>query len=238
MTWHLFLAHFLADYPLQPGWMAHNKRRPHVMLGHVSVHFLVMLLLAGESRGQVWPFLLALTLAHLMTDISKETVHWLRPKWVIGPYVIDQMIHYGTILLTGAWIERAVGPVRLPFSPQAAILLTAYLVGTYVWFISERIFVYADPSYREEVQALLWPRMVTRAAMLTGMLWILQWSGGSPGRLSGSGAGGLTGGMAAAAGVAVSVPYLSGKHRQRAFLTDVIVSLSVAILTGVAMWQV
>jgi len=237
VTWHLFLAHFLADYPLQPGWMAHNKRRPHVMIGHVSIHFLVMLLLAGERRGQVWPYLLALTLAHLMTDIGKETVHWLRPSWVIGPYVVDQMIHYLTILLTGAWIERAAGPVALPFSPQTAILATAFLVGTYVWFISERIFAHADDSYREEVQAQLWPRMVTRAAMLSVMLWVFATA--LPSALASAvfWPRGREGGLVVMASAAVAVPYLSGKHRQRAFLTDVVVSLILAILTGAALWQ-
>jgi hypothetical protein len=232
MTWHLFLAHFLADYPLQPGWMAHNKRRPHVMIGHVSIHFLVMLLLAGEARGKVWPYLLALTLAHLMTDIGKETVHWLRPKWRIGPYVVDQMIHYLTILLTGAWIEQAVGPVALPFSAQTAILATAYLAGTYVWFISERIFAHANESYLNEVRAQFWPRMGARAAMLTVMFWALFWSGG----LAGAQASGLIASPILRVSAAASVPYFSGQHRQRALLTDVGVSLVMAIFAGVAIW--
>jgi hypothetical protein len=122
MIWHLFLAHFLADYPLQTSWMAHNKWRPYVLIAHVGIHFLVMLLLAGAARAAVWPYLLALALAHLLIDAGKNTVHRLRPGWVIGPYVVDQLVHYLTIVLTGAWIGRAVGPVTLPFSSEAAIL--------------------------------------------------------------------------------------------------------------------
>lgn len=236
MTWHLFLAHFLADYPLQPGWMALNKRRPHILIAHISIHFLVMLLLAGEARQIVWPYLLALALAHMLIDIGKNTVHRLRPDWVIGPYVIDQLFHYLTILLTGAWIGRAVGPVALPFGAQAAILGTVYLVGTYVWFISERIFAHADEGYRHEVQAQFWPRMGARAAMLTVMLWALfRW-----GDLAGAQALGLAGaqafGFILLVSVATPVPYFSGQHRQRALLTDLAVSLSLAIFAGAAIW--
>jgi len=228
MTWHLFLAHFVADYPLQPGWMARNKRRPHILIAHISIHFLVMLLLAGEARRLVWPYLLALALAHMLIDIGKNTVQRLRPDWVIGPYVVDQMMHYVTIVLTGAWIGQAVGPVALPFSSQAAILAAAYLAGTYVWFISERIFAHADESYRHEVQAQLWPRMGARAAMLTVMLWALFWSGGLSGNQASS--------PFLLVSVAASVPYVSGKHRQRALLTDLTVSLILAIFAGAAIW--
>jgi hypothetical protein len=138
--------------------------------------------------------------------------------------VVDQLIHYVTIILTGMWIERAVGPVALSFSPNQAILAAAFLVATYVWFISERILTYADESYLSEVQAQLWPRMVTRAAMLAAVLWIMLWSGG------------MAGSLAIMTGTAVSVPYLSGKHRQRALLTDLSVSLVLAVLAGVALW--
>lgn len=234
MIWHLFLAHFVADYPLQPSWMAHNKWRPHVLIAHVSIHFLVMLLLAGAARAAVWPFLLALALAHMIIDIGKNTVHRLRPQWVIGPYVVDQLIHYLTIILTGAWIGQTVGPVALPFSPEAAILSAAYLAGTYVWFISERIFAHAEPSYRDEVQAQLWPRMGTRAAMLSVMLWALLWTGSLTGNLASGQIGILAPGLMMVS-VAASVPYFSGKHRQRALLTDVSVSLVLAIFTVLAL---
>ena len=241
MIWHLLLAHFVADYPLQPGWMARNKRRPHVLIGHVSIHFLVMLLLAGEARSIVWPYLLVLALAHLLIDIGKETVRHLRPRWVIGPYVVDQLMHYVTIFLTGTWIAQAVGPVRLPFTQEVAILAATYLVATYVWFISERIFAHGDQSYRSEVQSQLWLRMGTRAVMLSMFLWVLP--GALPralpsALLSALGRpGGRAGDLAIAASVATSVPYISGKHRQRALWTDVFVSLVMAIFAGIALWR-
>jgi hypothetical protein len=243
MTWYLLLAHFIADYPLQPNWMARNKRKPHVMFGHISIHFLVMLLLAGEARRAVWPFLLALAMTHLVIDIGKETVHWLRPAWVIGPYVIDQLFHYLTIFLTGAWIAGQAGQVELPFTPEVAILAATYLAGTYVWFISERIFAHADESYRGEVQTQLWPRMATRAVMLSVMLWILIWSGGwivdlafGQIRFTTSMAN-FTTRVPILFGVAAAVPYINGKHRQRALLTDILVSLALTLLAGLALWS-
>jgi hypothetical protein len=211
----------LADYPLQSNWMARNKRRPHVLIAHVAIHFLVLLLLAGEARRLIWPYLLALALAHLCIDVGKNTVNRLRPGWVIAPYVVDQLIHYATIALTGAWITRALGTVAPPFSPELAILACAYLAATYVWFISERILAYADDSYRREVQAQVWPRMGMRAVMLTALLWL----------------GGLSTVPLILSGAVVSVPYLSGKHRQRALLTDLSVSLVIAIFAGLALWR-
>ena len=250
MTWFLFLSHFLADYPLQPNWMARNKRRPYVMVGHVSIHFLVLLLLAGESRRVIWPFLLALTLAHLCIDIGKETVYWLRPDWVVGPYVIDQCFHYITIVLTGIWIGSVVGPVNLPFSAETAILAATYLVATYVWFISERIFTHADLGYLAEVQAQLWSRMATRAVMLSAMLGLLLWimPSGSPFALSPAlawtsgwtvsivaGPSDQTVGLVILASAVASLPYFSGQYRQRALLTDVFVSLVLAVLSMIAL---
>ena len=233
MTWYLLMAHFIADYPLQPNWMARNKRRPHVILGHISIHFLVMILLAGEARNTLWPYLLALALAHLCIDIGKETVHQLRPRWVIGPYVIDQLVHYVTIILTGVWIARAIGPVTLPLTTEVAILATTYLAATYVWFISERILAHDDESYHSEVQSQLWPRMFTRAVMLSAMLWALPLA--LPSALVWS--GGRAGGLTIMVTVTATVPYLSGKHRQRALLTDVIVSLVLTIFAGAALWR-
>ncbi len=144
MFWHLLLAHFLADYPLQPNWMAANKRRLPVLVLHVLIHLGTMLLLVGASRWRIWPFLLLLSSIHFIIDFGKLAFNAHKPDWVILPYLIDQILHYLSIAGISFWISQTLGNIALPFSPQLAVLITAYLLVTYVWYISERVMSYAN----------------------------------------------------------------------------------------------
>lgn len=90
----LLVAHVLADFLFQPGWMVARKREP---LTFVS-HGVVVLILSQAATGQVAaPALLGLTLAHMAVDAAK-----LRFGRGIGGFLADQAAHLATIAATAA----------------------------------------------------------------------------------------------------------------------------------------
>lgn len=214
MFWYLLFAHLLADYPLQSNWMVLQKTRFPILLLHIAIQFGALLLVVGLAWRVIWPYLFVLVLFHLALDLVKNHLNKLRPEWVIGPYIVDQFIHYISIWLVAVWIESRTPGLPLPFSREVFVVASVYLLVTYVWFISERILVYANTSYRKEVVEQLWTRMVSRAAMLSGLL--LVWRLFLPVSLS--------------ATTAVPIPYLRGKNGTRALITDIGVAAAGFIL--------
>lgn len=218
MVWVILLAHFLADYPLQTPWILRNKRRSEIVAIHAGIHLALMLILVGPERTRLWPFLSLLAGVHLFIDLGKNVVYKIRPDWVVAPYIVDQCLHYVTIGITSAWIQAALGITTPPFGGKWAVFATSYLVVMYVWFISERIIVYASPSYQAEVQAQYWPRMLSRGALLTLLL--------------------LTTAVPVSTTIATAstafLPYISGKHRLRAVVTDAAVVCTIWVFIRIA----
>ena len=209
MFWYLVLAHLIADYPLQPTWMVSHKTRWTVLVLHALVHFVISLVVIGSARLIIWPQLLVLALLHLVIDIWKNSLSRLRPKWVIMPYLVDQFLHFTAMGFIGVWIDNQIGERLFTQRPFWLILIIGYLLVTYIWYISERILTYANLAYREEVVNQVWTRMVTRATLLTVMLFLLGWL--SPITLSSA--------------IIVNLPYLSSKYRLRILFTDLAVSM-------------
>lgn len=211
LFWHLLLAHFIADYPLQNRWMVINKQRLPILLLHVGIHLMVMLIL---FEMKLWPYVLALAGIHFVIDYIKNMVNARWPEWILVPYIVDQCIHYVTIWALALWITRTAGDVTLPFSTEVAVYATGYLVATHVWFISERILAHTQPQYQEEVIAQAWPRMAIRATLLSLVLWLAR--GEAP---------------EAAMLMTVSlIPYIRSANAWRALLTDLLVVLFSGIL--------
>jgi hypothetical protein len=219
MFWYLLFAHLLADYPLQSNWMVLQKTRFRILLLHVATHFGILVLVVGMAWRTTWPYILALTIFHLLVDLFKNYVNKVRPSWIVGPYIIDQIIHYLSIWIVAAWIESRTSSQPLPFTRGVLIIASVYLLITYVWFISERILVYSNTSYRKEVVEQLWTRMVSRALMLSGLLLVWRWL--APVSLS--------------ATTAASSPYFRGKNGVRALLTDISVAVAGFILIALAL---
>jgi hypothetical protein len=218
MFWILLLAHFIADYPFQPDWMVRRKKRIDGLALHVIVHLVVMLVIVGTARAQIWPYLSGLAFIHFWIDVGKNTVYRLRPKWIVLPYLIDQLCHYLSIGLVAWWIGQQVGTVLLPLTESASILGIGYLFATYVWFITERVLAHADAAYRSVLIRQLWPRMLTRGIILSGLLFLAQ---SFPVLLF-------------AAPSAGSLPYFSGEYRLRALFTDLSVVVAVLIFIRLA----
>jgi hypothetical protein len=211
MFWTLLLAHFVADYPLQPYWMVKAKQNPWVLGLHASIHLATMLLLVGPGRAATWPLLLLVAIVHFLIDAVKNEVTRRKPSWVVIPYLVDQGVHYITLGLAALLMERFVSPVNLLFDRTTLIYLIGFMLATYVWFISERIFSHSNETYRSEVIAQYWPRMVVRALLLGIFLFST----------------GAFATQAVAAATIILLPYSSGKYAVQALITDFLVALVV-----------
>ncbi len=218
MFWQLLLAHLLADFPLQPLWLVRSKQFFWGLAVHGTVHFLTLLLVVGSARGVIWPQLLALALIHFTIDLLKYRLSSRRPAWVTAPYFIDQGVHILTVLLVTLWIVSLKPELPLAITPTLAIVAAAYVVVTHVWFVTEKTLVHAETGYRSEVENSLWPRMLARAAFLSGLLFLLVGRSVPP----------------LALGATVRLPYYKNNHWRRALITDVLVAVLTAIFVRLA----
>jgi hypothetical protein len=131
----LLFAHTLADFVLQPGWMARGKGAVHVLLAHVGIVAVTAWAAAGFP---LHPAILLLAALHLATDALKV--------WVLGDrlagYLADQALHLATILGIALWQPGlyaaglwAQGLAPLPGAalellPQAMAYATGAIVAT------------------------------------------------------------------------------------------------------------
>ena len=93
----LLLAHVIADFVLQPGWMAADKRRARVLL----LHGAVVLVAAQATLGTVTALpVLVLALAHVAIDAAKSR---LAPRPTTLAFLADQAAHLATLLAVTLW---------------------------------------------------------------------------------------------------------------------------------------
>lgn len=210
MFWNLLLAHFLADFPLQSSRMAANKSRPQVLALHVGTHLLVMLLVITPAWRELWAYCLLIAVVHFFIDYGKITLNQRLPDHGRLLYLVDQLLHYATLLAVTVWVGRTQGSPSLALDPGVAVFATGYLLATYVWAISEKVLTDAQSPYQQELADGFWTRMLARALLLTGLLWLLY-----PGRP-----------VAAWLAQGVAIPYLSGNYARRALLTDLLAALA------------
>lgn len=207
MFWHLFLAHLLGDYPLQSEWLVENKRSLWGLSLHTAIHLAVSLLILGSASAEAWPKVLLLIFIHFLLDLTKSSLQRKWPRHAALQYVIDQILHIASIFLVARWIESDLAPALMPVNTTWAVYAIGYLMATYVWYITERLFTVDDDVYQTELENQFWPRMVTRAVMLTIFLFIGQSI------------------EIALLGMALQMPYRSGSHRRRTLVVDILVSL-------------
>ncbi|MGL4281216.1 MAG: DUF3307 domain-containing protein [Albidovulum sp.] len=88
----LLFAHVIADFVLQTGYIAANKRKAGVLL----LHSVIVLMTAQVALGRVDAWELAvLALVHGVADWAKARFG----KPGLGAYLGDQAVHIGTILI-------------------------------------------------------------------------------------------------------------------------------------------
>ena len=121
----LLVAHLVADFPLQPGWMIRRKRQPTVL----ALHALVVAATAALALGG-WPgaLLLILVGTHLAMDAIK--VYLLKDS--LRSFTLDQVVHLAVILALALAFPRALAQgwwAALPGNLAAAYLIGLCLLG-------------------------------------------------------------------------------------------------------------
>ena len=177
-----------------------------VLTMHAGIHFVVMIILVGQVRGAIWPYLLLISTIHLAQDRIKNSIVKKRPDWTGTGFVIDQFTHFVIIWAFVLWLQNVAGFIFTPEKPVGIMVFITYLFVTIVWYIIERIFNLSNPEYLENISNTKYPRMLSRAGLVS--LFILFWSWRGPGLA-----------------LIISNPYPQSRFRQRTILTDVSISL-------------
>ena len=117
----LFLAHVLADFVFQTSAMVATKSAPLTLAKHGAV----VLATAVLATGSLSPWLLALTVAHLVIDLIKT-----RAPRTFWPFMIDQIAHAATILLVANVIQTGwTAPVTAWMALTAGAILATRAGG-------------------------------------------------------------------------------------------------------------
>ncbi|MFW2541902.1 DUF3307 domain-containing protein [Primorskyibacter sp. 2E107] len=127
----LLLAHALADFTFQTGWMVRHKRNP-LMLG---LQILIVFAFSTAALGGVWQVGLMVALFHLIIDAVKV---WALPphlQQTLKAFVWDQIAHIATIGLAALWwplaaVQGTWGPY-LALAHAPAVLLSGTILT--VW---------------------------------------------------------------------------------------------------------
>ena len=124
----LLFAHVIADFVLQTGYIAMNKRRAGVLL----LHSVIVLLTAQAALGRVDALeLVALALIHGVADWAKARFG----KPGLGPFLADQAVHAGTVLLVasydpGLWAGGLWAAIGADWLPALMALVAGAILAT------------------------------------------------------------------------------------------------------------
>jgi hypothetical protein len=213
----LFLAHLIADYPLQPNWLVKAKQRWPGRCLHVAIHLAVLLVLCMPYMLTLWPYLLVLAIIHFVIDTFKVLLSAHRPQWIAAPYLIDQFIHLLSIWAIALWAETTLAG-GWPFDRSWQLSAAAFLLATWVCYITELVLLHTNHQYQVELLRQKWTRMAARAIFLALLLWVEP----------------LLANPAAMAGAVALLPYGTRSHSRRALVTDVSVTFLVAAMLWLA----
>lgn len=110
----LYLAHLIADFPLQTSWISSKKgTSPLAMLVHAAIHYWLTLLLLGLFSTQylfvarTYWVLGLLILTHIAADEAKCWVTAIKPLSDRAPlFCADQLVHLWTIGTGALFLTR------------------------------------------------------------------------------------------------------------------------------------
>ncbi len=147
LFFHLLLTHFVADYPLQSGWMIRLKRRGYVgVLLHCLVHLAVMLALLFPllHLPQVWVGIGIVFGTHNGIDQTKMLLDRRYPQRRRLFYFLDQLAHilvvFGvSVFLRGVWPQaewaQSLYGNRLLLAYLLCLVLSTYFYDVTRYFL-------------------------------------------------------------------------------------------------------
>jgi len=150
----LYLAHLIADFILQPEWIARNKQRISPLIAHSFIHFLTALILINTGlTGRIFLVLVVLGILHAISDYIKST--FTQDNWLA--FTSDQIVHL--VIIIGASIWLSTDPAsnsRMVFdwltkSEKIYLYLCAYIGvtfggGYFVQKVTQYFMQHIDPD--------------------------------------------------------------------------------------------
>src|SRR5260370_2510976 len=98
----LYLAHLVADFLLQPNWIARNKRNIPRLALHAAIHLVVTLVLVNfDLTRKLLLVLLILAVLHAISDYVKA--RFTRDEWFA--FTLDQLVHLLLIIFAAIWLS-------------------------------------------------------------------------------------------------------------------------------------
>lgn len=162
----LLFAHVLADFVVQTGWMAQNKRRPGVFVLHIGLVFVIAAVALGRWDAPALAWLAGLALVHGVIDAAKLLS---RANGLTG-FVVDQAAHLASlaglaILMPSLWAEGFWANIL----PASHVLLDAIaLIAGLV--IATRAGGFAVGALLAPYNAVDLPKGLENGGMLIGLL--------------------------------------------------------------------
>lgn len=178
---YLFLAHFLADYPFQPGWLVVYKKKSFLgVVLHSLVHlvFAVLILFPFWSQWEMWVSVAIIFVTHVAIDQSKVTLekHYPHSKY-FGLYLLDQLSHllvisFVSLFFMGDWVISISGSVAQYYSDRTIIHFVLILIlSTYVYDITSWTYLNSKKPhpYKRKYS------MMARNALIVIIAFVMYW---------------------------------------------------------------
>ena len=148
MFYLFLLAHLVADFVLQPYWLVLRKRQWDGLLIHGGIVLACMLALPLIDGGvlALWPAILGVTAVHIAADWWKVRYGDRIPGPPIGPFLLDQVIHFTTLgvllslMLPGEQVWALTAPAA-----YMALYVAAYIVAAFATPIG--VMIWLDPAF-------------------------------------------------------------------------------------------
>lgn len=154
----LIFAHLLGDFVLQTRWLVRRKGTPAGLSIHLGVVGLSMLLVVWDELASWWPWLLLILAVHGVADWAKVRLEPRLRLPPIVPFLVDQVVHLGTIAAVAAAMAMASGD--RPDHPAAA-----WLQGKPAWWVAD---AYLAATFALSIALPLWldpPNLMQRPAV-------------------------------------------------------------------------
>jgi hypothetical protein len=171
---HLFLTHFLADYPLQPDKLVRLKKKSYMgiflhSLIHLAVLVVILLPFLHVKNLLIGAGIIFVT--HTIIDQSKISLEKKYKKLRLPLYLFDQALHLVIIALVAYWV--GVPAPQLPaewmwfYTDRSIILYVLILVLTTYFYDITRHFVRtrkAAKPYVRDYRMMLWNAFIVSIA--------------------------------------------------------------------------
>jgi Protein of unknown function (DUF3307) len=124
----LLLAHFLADFVLQPdSWVKDKERRTWKspwLFAHIGIYGALTIALAGQRSNLIG--LILLIVSHLFIDIVKVLLHDRVNKKYL--FIGDQFLHFTTIVIAANYYQPFIQTIEVPWLVVSLLSLFIVLV--------------------------------------------------------------------------------------------------------------